>query len=70
MRMVQDAEWAMRDAMKNLEDSEVDCQKLKDMVTKMDGSVEIFETLLHEVVPESKPEKTAEEEQTVEEEKK
>ena len=70
MRMVQDAEWAMRDAMKKLEDSEVDCQKLKDMVTKMDGSVEIFETLLHEVVPESKPEKTAEEEQTVEEEKK
>ena len=70
MRMVQDAEWAMRDAMKNLEDSEVDCQKLKDMVTKMDGSVEIFETLLHEVVPESKPEKSAEEEKTADNEKK
>ncbi|CAL1165423.1 unnamed protein product, partial [Cladocopium goreaui] len=63
MRMVQDAEWAMRDAMKNLEDSEEDCHKLKDMVTKMNGSVAIFETLLFELVPDCKPdEKTTGEE--------
>lgn len=56
MRMVQDAEWAMRDAMKNLEDSEEDCQKLQDMVTNMNGSVAIFETLLYELVPDCTPE--------------
>ena len=59
MRMVEDAEWAMKDSMKNLEDTEEGCVRLKEMVVKMNNTVEIFETLLYDLVPDCKPNEKA-----------